>query len=94
MKRTVSVKRIASLLIGLVFIYILSEGLAWRLLEKEEISQSAYSNIYFPIVFYENHIPYFGYVMWRYDNLWYDEDKEFFKSLEDDLKKKGIYGKK
>jgi hypothetical protein len=85
---------VVCLFLGLVLIYVLSEGFAYRCLMKATLSQSSYTKIYGPIVFVCHHNSYIEYLDWKYDSLWYDENAEWFKDLDAQLKTNGIVEKK
>jgi hypothetical protein len=79
------------LALGLVFIlYVLLEGLAYRLWMKDVISHKTYASIYAPIFYLDHRCTWLSNLDDDYENLWYNQGKALMDSVDSDLSKEGI----
>ena len=76
--------RTVLLTLGVLFlIYVLSEGLAYRLYRKDVISYQTYASAYSPFFYLSHRYAWFDDLDSRYEELWYDDAK----AISDDIKK-------
>jgi hypothetical protein len=62
--------------VGVVLlIYVLSEGLAYRLYRKDIISHETFKVLYSPIFYFTDRNKRWGDLEYRYNNLWYSDGK-------------------
>ena len=79
------------LALGLAFtVYVLLEGLAYRLWRKDVISHQTYASVYAPIFYLDHHWAWFSYWDDNYENLWYNEGRAFMDSVDSELSKESI----
>src|ERR1051326_4721978 len=82
--------RVALLPLGLMLVlYFLSEGPAYRLFRKGVISQTNFVSFYSPVFHFRDRYHWCDKIVFRYENLWYNEAKEMSKALRDELLKEG-----
>ena len=77
--------RRVSLVLGAAFVlYVLLEGLAYRLWEKDIISHKTFASVYGPILYLDHHCVWFSHLDDDYENLWFNQVNNFLD---------GVYGK-
>jgi len=85
------VVRVVLFTFGLVFVlYVLSEGLAYRLYRKDVISHKTFAFVYAPIFYLDHRCTWIGNLDDDYEELWYDDGKAFMDSVTGELKKEGL----
>lgn len=69
------------LVIGAV-IYSFSLGPSYRLMRENKISNSIFKKIYYPFMWLERHNKYADQVIGWYERLWYSDQKEIMRYLQ------------
>jgi len=88
--RTKVVRRVL-LMLGMFFaLYVLFEGLAYRLWCKDVISHKTFASVYAPIFYFDRHCAWFSNLDDDYESLWYNQGKEFMDALNRELDKEGL----
>jgi hypothetical protein len=78
-------------MLGTVFIiYMLAEGLAFRLWRTNVISHKTFASVYAPIFYFDRHCAWFSNLEEDYENLWYNQEKEFVDAVNRGLDKDGV----
>jgi hypothetical protein len=80
--------------ITVALVYVLSEGLAYRLFMKQVLPSQVFTTVYQPIIYSCHHSTIVDRFFTWYEMLWYDEAADFLRDITEDLKKDGIMEKK
>jgi hypothetical protein len=70
--------KVVLIILGVVLLYILAEGPAYRLLCKEVIPQPVFTAVYYPVIWSCRHSRFIDDAFHSYEGLWYD-DLQIFK---------------
>ena len=81
--------KVVLIILGVVLLYILSEGPAYRLLRTDVIPQKMFTAIYYPVIWGCRHSRFIDDMFHRYEYLWYDDAKVMMDEINKDLSKEG-----
>jgi len=65
--------KVVLIILGVVLLYILAEGPAYRLLRKEVIPQPVFTAVYYPVIWSCRHSRFVDDEFHSYQSLWYDD---------------------
>jgi len=82
-------KKVTLVILGLILLYILSEGPAYRLLRTEVIPQPVFTAIYYPVIWVCRHSRFIDDMFHEYELFWYDDAKVMMDEVNKELTKEG-----